>query len=78
MPQIESKVFPSFANRAIAQKKAKIELKRLRKIEIYAKVLLNDVNSFNEIFPYSFEENMKKLKNLFDLPIDPNQKEIKL
>jgi hypothetical protein len=37
MPKIGSKVFPSFADRAIAQKKATAELERLREIEVYAK-----------------------------------------
>ena len=74
MQQTESKVFPSFANRAIAQKKAKAELERLREIEICAETLYNET-----ILGYlPGPKNLKKLENLFNFPTDPNQKEIKL
>jgi hypothetical protein len=72
MPQIESKVFPSFANRAIAQKKAMAELKRLREIEICAEKLYNET-----ILGYLPDPlNLQKLENLFDLSVNSDQLKI--
>ncbi len=68
MPLINSLTSQNFAIQNIAIEKAQDELKRLREIEHYAKIICEDISA-----GFLPETELKKVWDLITSPTNPNQ-----